>query len=431
MANIGGIMRKVILLCFLAVLFCLIQTAFTQTLIDAGAWTEFYGYKVPQQDDPRIRSLQGLRFRVKNALTPGFGFFFRGRAASDLSNKLSSDPDFRVFGAYAEYVRRDKVTVRVGRQFVSTGLAGFTVDGGRLDFSLFNTFRLSGYAGGVPGPTFYSLEKIASWDDRNAYGGRLEYSGVKDIRTGISFLQRNANSRVDSRAGGIDLNIRSGPFYENARLDYDFFFRRVKVGVMRSGFEFQRGHRIEFEYMYRQPSFELSNLLSVFRAEPFHQVRVAPVYRIGRDVYAHGSLSYTIFEDDYNTRLTAGASYRGHSAGLIFSNGFGGTRLGVFGNLFRNFGRKIRGYVNANMYNYKLDTNEDDVTPSVSAAFGALANLTRGLNSRVELQLLSNRDFEYDTRFYIRLGYDFNSRFQSGAASAGGDDSNPRGGQGR
>ena len=154
-------------------------------------------------------------------------------------------------------------------------------------------------------------------------------------------------------------------------------------------------------------------MFSVFKNEPFHQFRVSPVYRVSKNFYAQGSLSHTILKDDSDTRVSLGGSYMGQSLGVVYSNGYGGTKLGLYSFLFYDLIRQLRAYVNADMYNYKLDTNEDDTTPSVAVAFGALANIIDGVDSRAELQLLSNRDLKYDTRFYIKIGYNFNSRFRT------------------
>jgi hypothetical protein len=393
--------------------------ALPQSHIDAGAWTEFYGYEVPNQDKAQIRSLQGLRFKATDVFKPGLTFFFRGRVASDLERKFATDPDFRVFGAYLEYSRKSLLVVRAGRQYVSTGLAGLTLDGGRVDFSVKDAVKLTGFVGAVPGPSFYDFEKIGKWDNKSAYGGRLEYSGMRQFRPAITFMQRNANDNVDSRVGGIDLALNMGPHKENVRLDYDFLFKRVKTTVARSSIKFQTGHRLDLEYLYRRPTFEFSNVFSVFRSEPFHQLRAAPVYRFNKNLFAQGSLSYTIYEDDFNTRFTAGLTYRGQSAGLVFSNGFGGTRLGAYGSLFRDVGKELRIYLNASMFNYKLNTEEDDTTPSVATALGGTCDFLGAFNGRAEIQLLSNRDFEYDTRFYFRLGYNFSSRPNTGAHGGG------------
>ena len=91
----GGKMPKLILLCAAVIVLSLVQPASAQAIFDAGAWTEFYTYEVPDQDNSQIRSLQGVRLRGRNIGVPGLGFFFRGRVASDLSEKLATDSDFR------------------------------------------------------------------------------------------------------------------------------------------------------------------------------------------------------------------------------------------------------------------------------------------------------------------------------------------------
>ncbi|OGC92524.1 MAG: hypothetical protein A2W25_07460 [candidate division Zixibacteria bacterium RBG_16_53_22] len=412
-------MSKLIKVSVAAAVLCLAKPAFPQTIFDAGAWTEFYTFKVPDQDNQQVRSLQGLRLRASNVGTPGLSFFLRGRVLSDLSEKLASDPDFRIFGAYAEYKRRDLLMLRVGRQFVSAGIGGFTMDGGRIDLFPVNVVKLTAFAGGLPGPSFYKYDRIAQWDDRNAIGGQLQYNGFKEFRPSISYLQRSSNNDLVMQAGGFDVAIKTGPYSEWAGLDYDFLFKHLRSGVSRTGIEFQGGHRAEFEYFYRRPSLDLSNVFSVFKNEPFHQVRLSPTYRINKKVLAQGSMSYTIFEDDENTRISLGGSYDGQSAGVVYSAGYAGTRLGIYSFLFYDLVQQLRVYLNADMYNYKLDTEVDDTTPSVATSFGALFGVFRGVSSRAELQLLSNRDFKYDTRFYFKIGYNFNSRSRTSGSGGG------------
>jgi hypothetical protein len=409
-------MRRIIPLYVIISVLVFAQPVVSQTRFDFGVWTEFYTYKVPlpnDDDQTQIRSLQGMRFRVGDAFVPGLNFFFRGRVASDLSNKFVTDPDFRIFGAYLEYLKKDLVTIRAGRQFVSAGIGGFTMDGGRLDLSYKGKATLTGFAGATPGPTFYDYDRASRRDERGAFGGRFVYGGLKGLRPAISFLQRNVNENVDTRTGGFDYNLKLNRYYENARLDYDMLQKRVAMAVTRTGLVCNKGHRLEFEYMYRRPILGLSSFFSSFRSEPFHQIRLTPIFRANENIYLQGSLAHTIFEDDYNTRVAAGGSYKGQTVGVVFSTGYAGTQLGAYGFLSHNLNDDLRAFLSADMYNYKLDTEEDDTDPSVATAFGATFNFLQHLTSRAELQFLSNRDFKYDTRFYIRLGYNFATRFRT------------------
>jgi len=397
------------------------KSALPRAIFEAGAWTEFYTYEIPNQDDSQIRSLQGLRLRGKNIGAPGLSFFMRGRAISDISKKLPTDPDFRVFGAYVEYQRPNKFAARAGRQFVSSGIGGLTIDGGRIDLSPIEAGKFTAYAGAMPGVSFYNYDRIAKWDERNVLGGQLSYSRFVTFQPSISFQQRNSDENVDSRIGGIDAVYNSGAYHELAGVNYDFLFDRIRSVISRTDVKFKGGHRAQFEYYYRRPTFALSDVFSVFDNEPFHQLRVSPMCKIEKDVYAQGSLTYTIYDGDNATRLSLGGAYRGQSIGAVYANGYAGTRLGIYGFLFRDLAKQLRVYLNADMYNYKLDTEEDDTTPSVSTALGAIVNLAGGISSRAEIQYLSNRDLEYDTRFYLRIGYNFTtssrtSAFEGGAA---------------
>lgn len=390
------------------------------TSIDAGLWTEFYSYK--QQlpvEQSQLRSLQGMRLGVRDAFVPGLSMFVRGRVANDLSNDLPQDTDLRVFGAYLEYARQNWLTVRAGRQFLSPGISAMTLDGGRIDLSYKGDLQLTGYAGTIPGPSFYDLDRVNSWKDRNAFGGQLKFSGLKPFKVGVAFSQREVNENLDSRVMQFDLGYSKGRSSVLGRIDYDLFYERVRLASVKPRLKLPGGHSLDLEYFYRRPSLPMSNPFSVVSNKAFNQIRVNPVVRITPTLHALGSLSYTRFVDENNIRVSLGAAYRGQSLGGVISEGYGGRRYGVFASLFRDITEQLQGYFYGDMYQYKLDTEEDDTDPSLSTALGVRYIIGKGFSTRAEGQLLSNRDYEYDTRFYLRLAYDLHTSIGQDADGGG------------
>ena len=390
------------------------------SVIDADFHTEFYSYKLQlPEEQSHLRSLQGMRLGVYDAFIPGLSFFIRGRVASDLSNKFGTDPDFRMFGAYLQYSRHhDNFTIKAGRQFVSAGLEGMTLDGGRIDIKQIKHFDITGFVGTTLGPSFYNYDEMNSWKDSNAYGGRVKYNGIKRVVIGASYLERNYKDNLDSRVAGIDLTYNKKYYSGFFRTDYDIFWNRVKLIAFRPSIKCPMGHKLNLEYMYRKPTFGLSNIFSVFKNEPYHQFRVNPVYRINPDLRAFATLAYTKFKDDDNTRFSLGASYKGQSLGGVISDGYGGKKLGLFGSLYRKVNEKLQVYATADMFNYKLDSYEDDTTPSLTASFGANYNVFNNFSAQGVMQVLSNRDYKYDNRFYLKLNYGFKI-YQGGDETGG------------
>jgi hypothetical protein len=396
-------MRKIVLVLFLIWLTAAVSWA---TVIDGGAWAEFYGYKVKLPGtQSHLRSLQGLRLSVTDAYVPGLKIYMRGRVASDLIHKLPSDSDFRVYGGYLEYTTPNRwLMARAGRQFVFAGLGGITIDGGKIDIS-HKDVTLTGYAGSTPGPSFFDLDEVGSWKKSNAYGGRLKYTGVKRLTAGASFQQRNFDDNLDSQLGGLDLaySMKRCTFY--GRGDYDFFFKRFQLVSIRPTFRLLGGHYVNFEYLYRHRSLPLHSMFSVFDNKPYNQFRVNPVIKLKPQIYALGTFTYTKYENDDNVNFSLGASYRGQSAGFFYGDGYGGKQVGGFANLSYCPIQKLQVYLQGNSFDYKLDDSEADYTPSLAGALGANYELVTNLQTRAEVQLLSNRDYKYDTRFYLRLEY--------------------------
>jgi hypothetical protein len=376
-------------------------------VIDGGAWAELYSFdnKFPQTQS-HLRTLEGLRLGIRDAYIPGLSIFARGRVASDLSHKFSTDPDLRVFGAYLEYTTPTRwLTARAGRQFVFAGLGGITMDGAKIDLLHKSGIGLTGYVGSTPGPTFFDLDEINSWKKSNAFGGRLKYSGLHHWLMGASFQQRNFNDNLDSRLGGLDVTYSDRMCSIFGRGDYDFFFKKLQLIDIRPTIRTPMGHYLGLEYMYHRPSLPLHSMFSVFDSRPYHQARVSPTIKIMPDLFGIGSFVYTRFKNDNNYRFSIGASYQGQSAGFIFSDGYGGRQVGGFGYLTYNLTKMFELYLHGDIFDYKVDKDEDAYTHSLATALGTNITIVKNFQARAEVQLLSNRDYKYDSRFYLRLEY--------------------------
>jgi hypothetical protein len=401
-------MRKIATVFVLTLFLTLSAGALLASVIDADFHTEFYSYKLQlPEEQSHLRSLQGMRLGVHDAFVPGLSLFIRGRVASDISKKFDTDPDFRMFGAYLEYARPNSFAIKAGRQFISAGVGGLTLDGGRLDFTPVKHLDVIGYVGTTPGPSFYGYDEMNTWKESNAYGGRIKYSGIKKVAFGVSYLERNYKDNLDSRIAGFDMGWKGKYYSSSFRTDYDIFWNQVKLIAFRPSFRCPLGHKLNLEYLYRKPTFGLSNIFSVFKNEPVNQFRVNPVYRVNADLHAFGTYVFTKFKDDDNTRVSVGAAYKGQSLGGVISDGYGGKKLGLFGSLSRTISEKLQLYATGDMFNYKLDSYEDDTTPSLAASFGGSYEVIKDFNASAEMQVLSNRDYKYDNRFYLRLNYGF------------------------
>ncbi len=405
-------MRKTINLIMVGAIVGAAWSPSAATVVNGNFYTEFYSYRVKlPEDQSRLRSQQGFRLNVRDALTPGLSFYVRGRMASDISNKLTNDPDYRVYGAYLQYTcSRKIVSGRAGRQFVYEGLSAFTLDGVRLKLNYKERLSIAGFAGTTPGPSFFNYDEINEWKDSNAWGGRLQISAINNLKLNFSYLEKGFQDNVDSRLAGFDARFKRNRCSTELRLDYDMLFERMKLFSIRPRYKLKGGHSVRFEYTYRKPSFGQSNIFSVFKSRPYHQVRLNPVYKISPALYGSGSFSYTKYNDDNQLNIRVGGSYKGQSGGVVFADGYGGTKLGIYAFVLREMNPKLDLYANIDMYNYKLNSDEDETETSISTAIGGKYELFKGLHARAELQILSNIRYDYDTRFYIRAEYNFISR---------------------
>ena len=419
--NVGGTLRKTITLVMIGVIVGVAWSPSAASVVSGNFYTEFYSYRVKlPENELQLRSQQGLRLNVRDALTPGLSIFVRGRIASDISNKLTNDPEFRVYGAYLQYTcKRKTASVRAGRQFIYEGLSSLTMDGIRLRFSHKRWLSVVGFVGTTPGPSFFNYDEINEWKDSNAWGGRLQIGAISNLKLNFSYLEREFQDNLDSRLAGFDIRFNRHQFFTELRLDYDMLLERMKLFSIRPRYKLLAGHSVRLEYTYRKPSFGQSNIFSVFKSRPYHQVRLNPAYRISPAVYALGSISYTKYNDDNQLNVRLGTSYKGQSAGVVFADGHGGVKLGVYGFVNRQMNSNTVFYARADMYNYKLDSDQENSNSSISTTIGGKYEILTGLDVRAEMQILSNIQYEYDTRFYIKAAYSFISEEHSGDKKRG------------
>ncbi len=387
--------------------------------IRGNIYSEFYSYqtKLPERQN-YVRSLQGVRLDIRDALVPGLSFYVRGRMASDILSKLGTDPDFRVFGAYLQYsTKGDEFTVKAGRQYTYEGIGGFTMDGAKARFNYRKQFSLTLFGGMTPGPTFYTYDEIGKWDQSNAYGARVQFKGMKRIKVNFSYLQRNFNEETDSQLAGVDFQYRKDRLSTAGRLDYDIIFRRVKLVSLRPRYAFSSGHSVGLEYRYSHPTFNLNNFFSVVEAEPYSQFRLTPSIKLSDNMYGTVLFAYTIFDSGKDLNMRLGGSYKAQSAGIVFSDGHAGNKFGVYANLRARIMDKAEVFANIDMYSYKLDSDEADSETAFSSSIGARYELLQNLGLRSDIQYLTNAFYSSDVRFYGRIEYDLYSRQNGGGGN--------------
>ena len=248
--NAGGTLRKTITLIMIGAIVGVAWSPSAASVVSGNFYTEFYSYRVKLlEDELQLRSQQGLRLNVKDALTPGLSFYVRGRIASDISNKLTNDPEFRVYGAYLQYTcKRKTASVRAGRQFIYEGLSSLTLDGIRLRFSHKRWLSAVGFVGTTPGPSFFNYDEINEWKDGNAWGGRLQIGAMSNLKLNFSYLERGFQDNLDSRLAGFDVRFNRHQFFTELRLDYDMLLERMKLFSIRPRYKLLAGHSVRVTF---------------------------------------------------------------------------------------------------------------------------------------------------------------------------------------
>ncbi|HET8541708.1 MAG TPA: hypothetical protein VFL83_17650 [Anaeromyxobacter sp.] len=294
-----------------------------------------------------------------------------------------------------------RVTLRLGREMVSTGVARMIhLDGGELVALLPAGFRLQGYAGVPVTQRFGARTTLRSW---SPVGGDLAYGGRVAFAYGLAGypgrgLELGASANFVEDGGDpvrqeVGADFRLQPFRDltlTGLAAYSVWEERASELLARASYSVTRRFRIEADARYYAPDLFLArnSILSVFSAEDRRDFGAAFTYELTRALEI--GAGYHVIVEPGETEEEK--DFVGSEAALQVEWAGGPTRLGLEvdyldalenGYLaFRVFGRrdfgKFFGTADVLSHLFRESVNGEDfaVTGTVSAGM----QLAKGLS---------------------------------------------------
>jgi hypothetical protein len=375
------------------------------------------------QSEPRIGSdsaitrsqgFLGTQVYGRELVVTGSGLRLDGftslRATHDFARAGSLDPTWFLFQGYLQGSSRDEQTyLRVGRQFMSSGVSSRLADGLNIQARLHAHVRLRAFLAASVDPL--EPQNVHDLADRLWSGGRLTYL-LKRGRIEPGFQLEKRDGQWLRQIVGADLGYRRGPHGADLRLFYNFVTHGVDE--LRAGYSVHpvRSWYVAARYQWRQPRVTLWNIPERDRLQPELEIES----RSTASLYLRVNLGRATTVTAEGVTVFAGGSYalRYSAALLVGGLGLQYARLEGDGPLHdrislsyrRNLVRHLTGSASLSLSQYTLAADRQEIRASAGTVALAWRPFVHW-DVVTELQALENDLVEYDVRGYARLQYSF------------------------
>ena len=370
--------------------------------------TYLYSFEEQNPDtssERQVLSYESFDLDCFDVGTSGLSFHSYLRTLNNPRENASDRPSTKIYNLYLQY---DKLfwqgNLRVGRQFLYSGVARGKMDGIKMDVTPVTGFSITGFLG-TREPEGLST-KIDSWSSSNTWGARIRVDRITDTQVGWSFNQRSRGDEEEARLIGIDLRSRSIPRLDlYGKFDWDHIAKRTSYLVFRASSRIGPRLSLSGEFARHNPQIRSNSILSVFRQENYDQVRIRPYYRLTERLGLEGGYSVVGYHEDKTHRVDVGVNFGKGNAGVIHRTGYGGETTGGYGSLYLDLMKDLPVQLYANYQKYRTVEETSPLLESfvTSASFGYSG--LEPLNLSIEFQEAWNPLVESDFRFFFRANY--------------------------
>ncbi len=359
-----------------------------------------YLYSFESADgDQRGDFYQGLRFRtwLKEAPQLQLRSYMRVARRGD-----PVDWEARWYHGFLRWKPSPRADLRVGRQFFYDGVVNGTADALSVAVTPVDEVRVRLVAG-LETPRDRAFEFLSP-DDGYVLGGHASGRIADEAKLDVSFFQRTRSDETVWQVAGAAL---TGELVEGltylVRFDYnlqDEEYQRMRYRLTYAGGPWT----VSGEFQSQRPQVLEDSYFNIFELNAYNQVRGGAYYRFG-DYQIGVQNYYTIYEEDETgNEVLASLSARWGTLGLVYQSGFGGERVGVYGEVRYDVTDALQARAQSSYYNFQRYTADFDED---ATSFSAGLRYRPGPQVMVdaELQESLNSLYDNDLRFLLRVSY--------------------------
>lgn len=413
------------------VCFALLASSVMAQTFSGRVTSSFYAYERSDSIDntsTHARGYQGFQFdfRTKNILLRTFG-----QINSDFNTTLDGDGALRMYNLYLQWRNiANRIDVKLGRQPIFGGISSGTFDGGLIQVKATKWLKFKAFGGGLL-PDTQEMKLIDDLDKNFLMGGQVSYLPNDDLQLNASYnLKRQNrlgyNTRRADEYGNVfttfiepreqEYQLVSLDGYWRAKRDLTFFTRHD------FDLNFDQLTRSEFNvnaavnekisltgtYLFRSPLLPANSIFSVFNVANNSEIEAGVNYRLNQQMSIYFNSAAIMYDSDNSMRATVGCTRGNNSVQYFLRRGYAGVMDGVnLSSWYPMLAGKLMPNLMISWAKYKIDENVEDSINLFSGSLGVTYKPVRSISVSSQVYLLSNKYYEKDYRFLMRLQYWF------------------------
>lgn len=340
----------------------------------------------------------------------GKGWYFHGygRLSGDLNNQVNADS--RLYTAYFQKTYApQKMSFKIGRQFVSTTAGGTVLDG--IDFNYMGlkyvNLRLLGG---------WHVQYESDWDSGNLFfGGAITGSPINNMELGLSYVQKWDEGDLAQELIGFDFDydlLGIGHFYSETQ--YSLLYKSATYFLLGGSSSWHNDWRGRLEYLYSMPLFDSTNIYSVFAVAEYQEILGEVNYRINPELRSYLRYTHEIYQEysnanviDVGLETTSMDKMRWYLAGVVRLDDEGQNLYGAKGHISYRFMPDLTGGFGANIDVLQRRLEEENETTSSRIWIDGQYDFSRELQLQAKIERIESALWKEYYRGRIRLNYLF------------------------
>jgi hypothetical protein len=275
---------------------------------------------------------QYLRLNIKpenrDILITGYG-----RVWKDFSSGGVRDDDLlgRLYYLYVDYRASDRLSLRLGRQFVNFSAGSSILDGASVELEGIGPIGVT-LAGGSD--VRYLLDSEESDFDDSVFGVDIHLSGFRSTQLGLSYVMRFDEWDRAREEFGLSFRRYFKYLSPYAEVRYDRLSEAVDEATLGLDVFPTTDLMLKGEFYHSYPTFDSTSIYSVFAVDKYREYLIRAEYSISAPVTVFASYARQTYEDDDDAdRYEVGARFRPMqrmtiNASVDYREGFGGKDWG-------------------------------------------------------------------------------------------------------
>lgn len=333
-----------------------------------------------------------------------------GRVWDDFSGGSIRDNGLsgRIYYLYLDYAKKEDLSFRLGRQFVSFTAGSSIIDGLSVDIRDLGPVGIT-LSGGTD--VTYSLESDHSRIGNYFTGIDIFLEKIESTQLGVSYVRRYDEGDLAREEFGLNARYYYKFLSPYTELRYDRLsesFDEAVVGVDFFPVEFLM---IKAEYYHSYPTFDSTSIYSVFAVDKYQEYHLRAEYSFeDTPLILYASCVKQLYEDSDNADLyLLGASFNPTekilvSASVDYRSGYGGKLLGFEAYGDYNFSKKLLLSAGAQYDAYsRPDYSGDDYAQRYWAGGSWVFNDKTSVDARLEANI--NENFEHNYLGRVALNW--------------------------